>query len=280
VAICLCVDDFGLHEGIDAAALELARMGRAQAIGCLVGGASWPHGSAQLRRERTEDIDVGLHLDLTERPLLPDSRHELVALLAAAALRRLDRDAVRAEIRCQLTAFEQAIGRAPAFVDGHQHVHQFPVVRHLLVDELSTRYRGSLPWLRSTRRTGHDSAMPPRDWHEHSKPWLIERLGAAGMATLARRHGFAQNRHLLGVYDFNGGVAGYRVRLAAWLARAVDGDLLMCHPSLPCVADDRLLEARQAEFEVLGNASFDEMLQSAGVTLQPMSRILARTHRP
>lgn len=66
-------------------------------------------------------------------------------------MRRLAAVDIRAEIRAQLDTFEQMLGHGPAFVDGHQHVHQLPVVRHELLDELRSRYRDRLPWLRSTR---------------------------------------------------------------------------------------------------------------------------------
>jgi predicted glycoside hydrolase/deacetylase ChbG (UPF0249 family) len=49
-----------------------------------------------------------------------------------------------------LNRFEDAMGRAPAFIDGHRHVHQFPVVRALLVEEIARRYPVSPPWVRAT----------------------------------------------------------------------------------------------------------------------------------
>ncbi|HET7867524.1 MAG TPA: ChbG/HpnK family deacetylase, partial [Burkholderiaceae bacterium] len=149
--ICIAADDFGLHGGINAAVLHLAAMGRVQAIGCMVGAPAWAAGAPNLRALDPHRVDLGLHLDLCEHPMRPPGRR-LDTLLAAGLLRQLDRHALRAEIRAQLDTFEQTLGRPPAFIDGHRHVHQLPGVREELLDELAQR-RGPLqPWLRCTRR--------------------------------------------------------------------------------------------------------------------------------
>jgi chitin disaccharide deacetylase len=269
-AICIAVDDFGLHDGINQAALELAAIGHAQAIGCLVGGPAWRTGSQALRQLDAQQVDLGLHLDLTESPLLPRTVRPLALLIRDSFLHRLELRSVRAEIMAQLNAFEEGVGRGPAYVDGHQHVHQLPIVRSELLQELAERYGQRKPWLRSTR-----SSRESKDaWRDRVKPWLIERLGAGGLATMARRMGYPQNRHLLGVYDFRGGARPYRQRLAAWLSAACDGDLLMCHPSLAVPCNDALIEARHAEYQVLSDPSLAKQLREAGIETWPMSRIL------
>ena len=272
-ALCIAVDDFGLHEGINRAALELAAAGRVQALGCMVGGPAWPVGSRALRAAELERVDVGLHLDLTEVPLPPVQARALGAVVRDSFLGRIDRRVVRAQIRAQLDAFEQATGGRPAYVDGHQHVHQLPTVRDELLAELGERYGagGHRPWLRSTLR-------PPLPGGRLAfKPWVIELLGARGLVDACRRQGYAQNRHLLGVYDFRGGAARYAELLAVWLRAAGEADLLMCHPSREAPVADTLIQARQAEFEVLSGAAFDGLRAAAGIDLQPMSRILQAT---
>lgn len=273
-AICIAVDDFGLHGGINQAALRLADLGRAQAIGCMVGAAAWPAGGPLLRRLEPLQVDLGLHLDLTESPLLPRTARPLKTLIRDSFLQRLDRQAVRAEIKAQLDAFEQVLGRGPMYVDGHQHVHQFPIVRDELLAELGERYGRLRPWLRSTRRPRGLGAAQHPTWRDRVKPWVIERLGAGGLASLARRLGYPQNRHLLGVYPFAAGSLRYGQRLAAWLRAACEGDLLMCHPSLATNDSDAILAARAEELRVLADPDLVTRLSDAGIRLQPMSRIL------
>lgn len=275
--VCVCVDDFGLHSGIDGAALRLADMRRVHAISCLVGGKSWFASSSSLREFNQDDLDIGLHLDFTEAPLLGGSHRSLRELIVASHLRLLDRQDIRAEIRAQFDAFEQFMGHAPAYVDGHQHVHQLPVVRGELLSELQARGYDTAPWIRSTfapRARRADSTGSPGRF----KPLVIEALGARGLAAAAHRLGYPQNRHLLGVYDFQGGRGRFRQLLAGWLRSACDGDLLMCHPSLATGDADLLIEARLAEFEVLSSAGFESDLSAAGVQLGSMSRMFAPRH--
>ncbi len=262
-----------MHPGIDGAALRLAEMGRVHAISCLVGGTSWTGSSPSLRRMDPLRIDIGLHLDLTETPLLGGSRRSLLELIIGSYLRTLDRSAIRAEIRAQLDAFDLAMGRGPAFVDGHQHVHQLPVVRGELLAELRARGRGSLPWIRSTCTPSVVSSRSTK-LSEVFKPWVISWLGSRALGSAARRLGYPQNRCLLGVYDFKGGRNRYQELLAKWLSAAGDGDLLMCHPSALTSDGDSLSQARQDELEVLASDEFDTALRRTALQLVPMSKIV------
>jgi predicted glycoside hydrolase/deacetylase ChbG (UPF0249 family) len=267
--VAICVDDFGLHAGINQAVLRLAGLGRLNAVGCMVGAKAWRDGSAMLASLDPAQTDVGLHLDFTERPIDRSMRLPLGALIVRAYTRRLDRTAVEREIAAQLDAFEAGAGRPPDYVDGHQHVHQLPVIRELLVDALRRRATGSRrPWLRSTR--------VPKALGAAFKPRVIQALGAAALADLARTAGLPQNAHLLGVYDFGGDAAGYRARLARWIAAAGDGDVLMCHPSVAAsgVADP-LIAARTREYDQVADPIFGALLANARITLAPVSAVVA-----
>lgn len=266
--IAICSDDFGLHGGVNNAVLDLAARGRLQAIGCMVGAPAWGAGSERLRGVRAEAVDVGLHLDFTEHPLNPAMRSPLGPMILRAYGRRLDAAQLRAEVHAQLDAFERAMQRQPAFVDGHQHVHQLPIVRDALLQVLQERDAGHRPWLRATRRPQRSAGF---------KPWLIEALGARALAKRAAHRGLAQNAHLLGVYDFQGDAAGYQARLVHWLAAAVDGDVLMCHPSAATTASDAadaLIAARNWEYAVLSSPALPELLAQHGITLAPISRFM------
>ena len=260
--LCIVVDDFGLNDSICEAALNLVAMGRVQAIGCLVGAPAWSSWRDDLLRLDRHEVDIGLHLDLTDTPL-GGRVYTLGALIAAAYMRRLDRRRVRAEIEARLDAFEHAIGRAPAFVDGHRHVHQLPIVRDELLAALARRYARDRPWLRSTQTTSRAF-----------KPALIECLGAHALAAACARRGWRQNAHLLGVYGFDGGPARYLQRLAGWLQSAADADLLMCHPALAADPLDPIGRARATEYAVLAADAFGALLREQALMAQPMSRIL------
>lgn len=259
----MVADDFGLHPAVDEAVVRLVAQGRVQAVSVMAAAPAWARDAAMLREAASGRADVGLHLDLTAFPVQPALRRPLPHWIAATALRAVDGRAIEREIQEQLWRFEQAWGGPPDHVDGHQHVHQLPVVRERLVAVLQQRYAGRLPWLRSTRQPRVPGAGPAA-----FKPWVIEQLGAAALARLARRQGFVQNGRLLGVYGFDGDAASYLQRLAGWLPLAQPRDLLMCHPALAQVPGDAIAAARMAEYQALSSPAVPALLQAAGVRLR------------
>jgi predicted glycoside hydrolase/deacetylase ChbG (UPF0249 family) len=261
--IVLCIDDYALRPGVDAAVLDLAARGLVSATSCLVGSPRWPAAAAGLRRADRSRLDVGLHLDFTEAPFDASLRHGLGDFIARAYLRRLPADRLAAEIRAQFDAFEHAMDRAPDHVDGHQHVHQLPGVRDCVLEELARR-RYQATWLRGTAAPAGEPG---------TKPHVIAALGGRRLRRLATRQGLRTSGHLLGVYDFSGDAARYRALLAGWLARAAEGDVIMCHPARPddSAGHDPIAAARGIEYGVLAG-ELPALLAAAGCQPAPLLR--------
>ncbi|MGE5319826.1 MAG: ChbG/HpnK family deacetylase [Hyphomicrobiaceae bacterium] len=260
------MDDFGQHEGINRAALDLAGRRRVSAVSCLVDGSAWHSGARVL--QHASGVEVGLHLNFTE-DFGQGACHALPGLIARAYARLLDSAQIRAAIERQFERFERAMGRLPEFVDGHQHVHQLPVIRDQLIAVMNQRYgSASKPWLRSTLPAAacRNAGLPPSTVR---KAQLIGWLGASSLRGLARRQGYSQNRHLVGVYGFELSEAGYLQKMKAWLDCASDGDVLMCHPSLPWRGEDPLQAARNQEYRALSSEAFSALLESAGLEIGP-----------
>ncbi len=243
-SLIVCADDFGMNPAIDEGIVRLSELGRLDAASCMPQGSSFARSAPALLGT---PLQRGLHLNFTETMGGPGLFLPLNRLIGLAWLRRLDRKTVRAQIARQLDKFEDVMLQRPDFVDGHQHVHQFPVIRDCLLQELLRRYGGALPWLRSTV----PAALPGLPWRMQYKARVIGALGARRLARQASGHGFARNHRFLGVYDFKGGAPGYAALLRQWLQLARDGDLLMCHPAAWLVESDALGAQRRAEFEVL-----------------------------
>lgn len=259
--IVICADDFGMNPAIDAAILQLARQGRLNATSCLVEGPSFAAGAQAVR---ASGLQLGLHLNFTESLGRPGLYLPVSALIQHSWLRRLNPGQLREQITRQLDGFETMVGQPPDFVDGHQHIHQFPQIRSLLLQELEARYvGGGLPWLRSTR-TGRLAGLPV---NLRIKALIIQMLGAGAFARQARHKDFPMNRAFLGVYDFQGGQAVYGKLLQNWLAQAQDGDLIMCHPASQALPGDGLGTQRQAEFDVLRSNAMGNWLRQYGLTL-------------
>ena len=264
-ALAVCVDDFGLGEEVDGSVFVLAALGRISAVACLVQAPCWRADAPRLRAEESGRLDIGLHLNLSESfagAPAPWRWHELVA---RALARRLPLEQVRAVLERQLDAFEAGVGRMPDFIDGHRHVHQLPGVRTVVLQVL--RARGLRPWLRCT--------LPRPGVPQPLKAHAIAALGARALQRQAHAAGLAQNRRLLGVYGFSGSAAAHEARLAAWLAAARDGDLLMCHSALPgpAAAGDPIAAARRLEHHLLAGADFARLLLQQQVRVIRLSAL-------
>ncbi|MDN6884254.1 ChbG/HpnK family deacetylase [Variovorax sp. CAN2819] len=266
--LCICADDFGMSAGINSAVFELAERRKISATSGMVRREAWLAGAMVLRRLEPAEFDTGLHLDLT-RPVHPGGPEPgLGGLLARTWTRTIFAPGLQADIRDQFARFEDAMGRAPAFVDGHRHVHQFPVVRDLLVEEIMRRYASSPPWIRNT-------APGWRHGPDRLKAGVIHALGGARLAALAARRGIPTSNRLLGVYDFSGDMHRHEQRLREWLSACRTGDVLMCHPSAGIMPGDPHGDARLREYKALLALPL-EAGRNSGITLAPLSRCLRR----
>jgi chitin disaccharide deacetylase len=271
--ICVAADDFGLNLGVNQASLNLALTKRLSAIGCMVGAPSWGDGSKLLEQTKLSHIDIGLHLDFTEYPLRPKSRCSLIELIARCYTGLLNPVAMREEICAQLDAFEDAMNRQPMYVDGHQHIHQLPVISNLLLEELSRRYATNSIWLRSTLVNAVEHRPSFVKSLEVIKPRVIASLGGKRFADSVGKAGFQCNRRLFGVYDFTDSQNRYRAFMKFWLKNVQRGDLLMCHPSLNGNANDSISAARVAEYSYLNSDAFKSDLDQFDCQVASLSSI-------
>jgi predicted glycoside hydrolase/deacetylase ChbG (UPF0249 family) len=261
----LCADDYGLSTGVDVAIDDLARRGRLSALSCLANAPAWAPDGPQLATA-PPGVATGLHFNLTEgRPLSAALREHwpvlpsIQACIIGAFRGRLPLAAIGEELLAQWDAFVAATGRAPDFVDGHQHVHHLPGIRRLVLDWLQRQVHS--PALRSTGHVrGPGFAL---------KRLAIEWTGGRALAReLARQRDITYNTVLLGVYDF--AQADYRALMRGWLAHLpAAGGLIFCHPGhrSPEAARDPIAAAREREWSYLTSDAFTADLQSAGVTL-------------
>lgn len=265
--IVLVADDYGLSPEVDAGILDLVEAGRLSGFGCLTQLPRWQD-AARAIPSGGASVDVGLHLNLSQgfgeawnRPL--------PRLILSAYLGGLSATVVTRSFAEQIDRFTDALGRAPDYIDGHQHVHQLPRVRDALLNLLESR--GLRPWLRVTEPL----IAPPADL----KAWLIAHLGAPRFRDGCRRLGLAINPAFGGVYGFDTDEAGYRTLLEAWLAKAPDGSLLMCHPGRAGArtALDPIAPARPIERAVFLGLGFEDMLSKHGCRLVPGSSVFADT---
>jgi predicted glycoside hydrolase/deacetylase ChbG (UPF0249 family) len=172
----LCADDYGLSPGVNRAIRDLIGRGRLNATSVMVVGPAIGRDEVTALNDaaaKRSHCAIGLHATLTA-PFHPLTMHfrplhgglflAFPKLLRLGLLRRLDPEIIRAELIAQFSTFHERFGRAPDFVDGHQHVQLFPQVR----DAFLTAVKQVAPnaWVRQggrsqplTRRLGNPKAL-------------------------------------------------------------------------------------------------------------------------
>ena len=266
-SIAVCADDVGLVAGVADTVAALATGRRISNASCVTTAAAWPSEGAAIGNatKAIEGFELGLHFNLTEgAPLSPDLARVwpqllgLKELIVRAHLGTLPLAALASEWRAQSDAFADVVGRLPAHVDGHQHVHHLPQVRDVLLEEIAAQPGRTRPAVRSTGRLiGPGHAF---------KRMVIEGTGGRALLRDLRARGLRHNEALLGVYDFRG---TYRPLVRGWLAAAPRrGGLVFCHPKRGAPdAADPIAAARDREAAYLASDAFADDLAEAGFSL-------------
>jgi len=258
-SLIVCADDYGIHASVSNAILRLIDAHRISATSVLVFGEDISRAAPLLTQRRGDCCSIGLHFSLTEasgwRKLLP-----LPLLVLTAGLRLLNPERVSDRVRRQLDRFEELFGRPPDFLDGHEHVHQLPSVREIVLDALCERY-GSAVAVRSTRAgVGRGG-----------KARLIAALGGTTLSRTAADRGLTVNTDFAGAYSFER-VGEYRQRIGRWLDTLSDGGLIMCHPGTDPHADS-ISMARYEEYSYLRSREWPEDLATYAVSLRPFRNL-------
>ena len=213
---------------------------------------------------------IGLHATLTA-PFRPLTMHfkpvdggmflPFPKLLRAGLLRKLDPEIIRAELMVQLATFKDLFGRAPDFVDGHQHAQLFPQVRDAFLAAAKEAAPGA--WVRQGGRN-----QPLAQRLGMPKALLLDILSAqfrkrAGRAAIAFNPAFA------GAYDFSR-QPDFGALMRQFLVGLPEGGLVMCHPGFvdeTLVSLDPLTTQREREHAFLASDEFPPLLAANNVTL-------------
>ena len=258
----MCADDYGLSAPVDAGIVALAARGRLSALSCMASAPRWPEAAAALAALPAR-VSVGLHVNLTEGRFLgvPRAMPTPARLLAAIIMHRLPVAFLAREIHAQWDAFERARGRAPDFVDSHQHVHVLAPVRAALLEVM--RARGAPVAVRNLH-----PAFGPSD--ARAKRVAIRLLGAAGLARALDAQGVARSGAFGGLQRFAPD-APVRAGWRTLLGRASDGALIACHPADGAPAGDPIGAFRAREFAYLASEAFEADCAEFGVVRVPFA---------
>jgi predicted glycoside hydrolase/deacetylase ChbG (UPF0249 family) len=271
--IWLCADDFGISSAVNTAIRDLVVRGRLNATSVLVVAPSFYRSDAvslNALNSMKRRVAIGLHLALTA-PFRPASKGftpvrdgaflPLAATFRHAALRRFRRDALVSEIRGQLQTFIDTFGRAPDFVDGHQHVHLLPQVGEALLQVVKEMAPDA--WVRQCAR-----AIPLAARFADRKGLLLD-IFSYRFRRRAAALGVRTNPAFAGTYEF-GDEADFAALFPRFLEGLPDGSVVMCHPGFVDAELrrlDPLTTLREKEYAFLTSDAFPALLNARGLVL-------------
>lgn len=265
----LCADDYGQSEAIDDAIIDLALQGRISAISCLASSKRWPQAAKKLAAVSSK-VDIGIHFNLTQAPLLQQSftALSLAACLWRSHLHLLSTEKLRQEFRLQWQAFAEHAPRAADFIDGHQHVHVLPQVQLVFLQELSQLDPQQKVYVR----------LP------YSKVWCNLVRGRIKQAIIAAAGGYRLQRRLKisrrlynptfsGAYDFAADdyAPVFREAITELKSQQQPYGIIMCHPGQGGDHDDAIAASRVKELQYFLSDQFSVDCDQAGVLLSRMS---------
>ena len=228
----LCADDFALTRGVSRSILELLERSRLTATGAMTNRPHWPDLAGEITAFSGR-ADLGVHLNLTcAQPLTAMPRlapggelPKLGRLAKAALISDAARREIAAEIAAQIDAFSQISGRAPDFIDGHQHAHVLPGVRGAVLEAISKRFPEGTVYLRDPS----DSVAAIRRRGVATRKAVTIAALATGLGSAALRRGIRVNQGFSGVAPFDP-ERDFTADLVRFLITPGPAHLVMCHP--------------------------------------------------
>ncbi|MED7787582.1 ChbG/HpnK family deacetylase [Francisella sp. 19X1-34] len=265
--IIICADDFGLSDNVNEGIIRLLKKKVINATSCMSNMSALKNGIPNLKNIYNDSMDVGIHLNLTEGTPFTKATSisknkeflSLSKLLAKSKLRSIKYNDVYNELKAQIDNFISLWGDLPDFIDGHQHVHHFPIVRKVVID----LYKDfdmfkKQTYIRSTFN------MDKSDL----KSLIIYRSGAKKFNNLLNDNNIKHNTSFSGIYSLESNNQDFRKVILKAYSEIKDGGLIMCHPAIAIDEKDPISKSRVNEFKYFESeqALIDQKISN--ITLQ------------
>lgn len=254
--IVLCADDFGLNPGISKGILKLAQLGRLSAVSCMVNSAYFVPYAQELRALQGK-VQIGLHFNVTEGSFLSEPQRPcftLNELLIKTHAHLVSLSFIQKEFASQLDQFVQVMQQLPDFIDGHQHVHQFPGIRQVILNLYQERLAEKTVLVRATY-----PAISCPSYQLKAK--ILALTGGKALKKQLKDRDIPHNAYFSGIYDFSRST-DYRTLFRKWLELAEENTLIMCHPGEGLYPEDVISHARNIELNYFLSPEFLEDLHA------------------
>jgi predicted glycoside hydrolase/deacetylase ChbG (UPF0249 family) len=264
--IILCADDYGQNPAISQAIVELMGLKRLSATSCLVTSPFFDQAVSALQPYKNK-VDIGLHFNLTEgTPLSKEMTafYPLNDLILNANLYELKKPAIIAEFTAQLDKFTEAFGQLPDFIDGHQHVHQFPIIRDAIISVYEEKLRTNKTYIRCTY---DPSTLYRVSDVAYLKQLIIQLCGGIIFKKRLNQFKIPHNQTFAGIYSFKSALS-YPEYFPRFLNQVKDAGIVMCHPGLySSDEENEMANARYAEYSYFSSSELKHDLNTKQIKL-------------
>ncbi len=254
--LAVVADDAGFAPASDDAILRAAQDG---VVTCASVAVNGPTAAAFARAALLTDLSLGLHLNLTDGAPVSEACSDLGRVCFSGDKRgvwtalshgAVALDEVQAEVRAQFLTLADLLGRAPAFVNGHNHVHVLPDVCESVTAAVAELAPGA--WVRVP------AGFTPEEF---------DALFAEGCARAAAAPGAAFAGH---AFARDPSLAAFLAEVDA--ARDAGAETLefMVHPGARPATGFTSSDARDRETAVLCDPALAAALDERGVELTPL----------
>ncbi|ASG68402.1 hypothetical protein CDV26_08365 [Francisella halioticida] len=246
--IIICADDFGLGDEVNKGILDLLERKIINATSCMSNMPALKYGIINLKSIHNNFTHVGIHLNLTEGTPLTKATSisknkeflSLSKLLVKSKLRSIKYTDVYNELKAQLDNFIEQWGDLPDFIDGHQHVHHFPIIRKVVINLYKDfNMFKKQTYIRSTFN------MDKSDF----KSLIIYRSGAKKFNNLLVDNNIKHNTSFSGIYSLENSNQDFRKVILKAYSEIKDGGIIMCHPAIGIDEKDPISRSRVNEFK-------------------------------
>ena len=273
VHLSICADDFGITENVSSAIIKLIKKKRITETSCIVISNSFKNDLKTLISYQNK-IGIGLHLTLTDFKAfnrlksltINNEMPSFNKLLKSSIIKKIVPKEIEKEINFQIDVFENSLGFLPNFIDGHQHVHQLPIVRDCLIKVIKERYSENLPWIRNS----YDEIFKILKRNVSIlKAISIGLFGKKLKMTVKTNH-IKSNDGFSGIYSFSNKIS-YENLFKKFILDIKNNHLLMVHPGH---SDEKLSKidpvttSRDIEYEFLSSDNFLNLLNKNNIVLK------------
>ena len=245
-------DDFGADQFHDSAMLALLEGRKIDGVSIFSELVNEENTRKLKILKDTHSIQIGLHFNLTSGDRLPG----VSKLLRSALFGSLDEGYIKDALVSQLDVFKRKFGYLPDFLDGHQHVHSFPLINQVVSKVLSKyEYTG---WVRNVG-TKDPLYFIQSIKHSYFKKFLVLQVLAFFHRRNLKKNNILHNTNFHGLLPLTNPLKLEIALPALYDSSFPISTVIMCHPGslLGASSSDHPSKCRDIEFKFLSSRSIE-----------------------